>query len=60
MSENGIIESDGDEDAADDCALMDQMPLIEEVTNGYQPEQEHIHAHNYRLELQLRKLKRCL
>lgn len=42
------------------CELMEQTPLIEEVANCYQPEREHIQEQNYRLEMQLKKLKRCL
>lgn len=42
------------------CELMEQTSLTEEVADGYHPEQEHIQEQNYRLELQLRKLKRCL
>ena len=42
------------------CELMEQTPLSEEVTSDYHPEREHIQEQNYRLELRLRKLKRCL
>ena len=42
------------------CELMDQTPLSEEVANGYLPKRGHIQERNYRLKLQLRKLKRCL
>lgn len=42
------------------CELMEQTPLTEEVADDYHPEREHIQEQNYRLELQLRKLKRCL
>ena len=42
------------------CELMEQTPLFEEVADDYHPEREHIQEQNYRLELQLRKLKRCL
>lgn len=40
--------------------LSDKAPFSEEVSADYQPDQEHIQEQNYRLELQLRKLKRCL
>ena len=39
------------------CELIDQTPLSEEVGEAYFPEKEHIQMQNYRLELQLRKLK---
>lgn len=39
------------------CELMEQTPLTEEVANCYQPEREHIQEQNYRLEMQLKKLK---
>lgn len=42
------------------CELMEQTPPFEEVADDYHPEREHIQEQNYRLELQLRKLKRCL
>lgn len=42
------------------CELMEQTPLNEEVAACYYPEREHIQEQNYRLEFQLRKLKRCL
>ena len=42
------------------CELLEQTPLSEEVADDYHPEREDIQKQNYRLELQLRKLKRCL
>lgn len=42
------------------CELMEQTPLSEEVADAYHPEREHIQEQNYKLELQLRKLKPCL
>jgi hypothetical protein len=39
------------------CELMEQTPLSQEVADAYNPDQEHIQEQNYRLELQLRKLK---
>jgi len=40
--------------------LSGKTPFSEDVAKDYHPEQEHIQEQNYRLELQLRKLKRCL
>ena len=42
------------------CELMEDTPLSQEVADAYNPGQEYIQEQNYRLELQLRKLKRCL
>lgn len=39
------------------CEVIDITPLSEEVAANYHPEQEPIQEQNYRLELQLRKLK---
>jgi transposase InsO family protein len=40
--------------------LSGQTPFSEEVAEDYHPDQEYIQEQSYRLELQLRKLKRCL
>lgn len=40
--------------------LSEKTPLSEEIAADYHPDQEHIQEQNYRLELQIRKLKRCL
>jgi len=42
------------------CELMDKTPLQEEVFNAYVPEKERIQEANYRLDLELRRLKPCL
>lgn len=42
------------------CELIEQTPLTEELASYYKPEQEYIQEQNYKLELQLKKLKRCL
>lgn len=39
---------------------MEQTPLTEEVAGNYHSEQEYIQEQNYRLEIQLGKLKRYL
>jgi len=41
------------------CELIEQTPLHEEVADGYDPEEEHFQERNYRVELAVRKLKRC-
>uniref|UniRef100_UPI001F4F1653 integrase core domain-containing protein n=1 Tax=Serratia oryzae TaxID=2034155 RepID=UPI001F4F1653 len=40
--------------------LAEQTPYSDAVHANYQPSDEHIQEQNYRLELELRKLKRCL
>ena len=40
--------------------LSGKTPFSDETAKEYHPDQEHIQEQNYRLELQLRKLKRCL
>ncbi len=42
------------------CQLMDKTPLQEEVSNAYSVESERIQIANYRIDLELRKLKPCL
>ncbi|WP_149449249.1 DDE-type integrase/transposase/recombinase, partial [Escherichia coli] len=40
--------------------LAEQTPHSDAVHTSYQPNEEHIQEQNYKLELELRKLKRCL
>lgn len=40
--------------------LAEQTPYSDAVHASYQPNEEHIQEQNYKLELELRKLKRCL
>lgn len=40
--------------------LTEQTPYSDAVHASYQPNEEHIQEQNYKLELELRKLKRCL
>ncbi|MGQ6551100.1 integrase core domain-containing protein, partial [Serratia sp. IR-2025] len=40
--------------------LAEQTPYSDAVQANYQHSDEHIQEQNYRLELELRKLKRCL
>lgn len=42
------------------CELSEKTPLREDVEAQYDPSKERIQEQNYRLDLQLRKLKRCL
>jgi hypothetical protein len=39
--------------------LTEQAPLHEEVADGCDPYKEHFQERNYRVELAVRKLKRC-
>jgi hypothetical protein len=41
------------------CELMERTPLHEEMANGDDPDKEHFQERNYRVELAVRKLKRC-
>lgn len=40
--------------------LSDQTPFSDEVIANYFPEQERIQEQNYKLDLALQKVKRCL
>lgn len=40
--------------------LAEQTPYSDAVQANYQPSEEHVQEQNYKLELELRKLKRCL
>lgn len=40
--------------------LTDKTPYSDAVHANYQPNEEHIQEHNYKIEPELRKLKRCL
>lgn len=40
--------------------LADKTPYSDAVHANYQPNEEHIQEQNYKIELKLRKLKRCL
>ncbi|EPP2706692.1 TPA: integrase core domain-containing protein [Escherichia coli] len=40
--------------------LAEKTPYSDAVHAKYQPNEEHIQEQNYKLELELRKLKRCL
>ena len=40
--------------------LAEKTPYSDAVHANYQPNEEHIQEQNYKLELELRKLKRCL
>lgn len=40
--------------------LAEQTPYSDAVRANYQPSEEHVQEQNYKLELELRKLKRCL
>lgn len=40
--------------------LTEQTPYSYAVQANYQPSEEHVQEQNYKLELELRKLKRCL
>ncbi|HFO8988814.1 TPA: IS481 family transposase, partial [Escherichia coli] len=40
--------------------LAEKTPYSDAVHANYQPNEEHIQEQNYKLELGLRKLKRCL
>ena len=40
--------------------LADKTPLWEDIEANYQPDNEHIQDPNYRLEMELRELKRSL
>lgn len=40
--------------------LAEQTPYSDAVQTSYQPSEEHVQEQNYKLELELRKLKRCL
>ena len=42
------------------CHLLDKTPLHEEILKEYHPEKERIQDANYRLDLEVRKLKPCL
>jgi transposase InsO family protein len=42
------------------CALLEDTPLREEVANIYEQGEERIQEANYRLDLEVRKLKPCL
>ena len=41
------------------CELMEQTPLNEEAYNDYDVDKELVQERNYKVEMQLRKLKRC-
>lgn len=41
------------------CELIEQTPLIDEACNEYNADEELIQERNYKVEMQLRKLKRC-
>jgi len=42
------------------CELNDKTPITDEVTSNYKPTEERIQEQNYKLDLELKKLKRCL
>ena len=42
------------------CELTEQTPLSEEAYADYDPEKEPFQERDYKKDLQLRKLKRCL
>ncbi len=41
------------------CELSEQTPLNEEAFTGYDADKELVQERNYKVEMQMRKLKRC-